>query len=149
MTNVIVRMAEYEDTQAMLPLLAQLGYPATLAECEKRFQAFSSVTGHGIGVATLSNKIIGWVAWSASPVFISDQIRIRIEGLVIDENYRGQGVGKQLMQFVEDFAQQWRPVMIELTSNLRRAQEGTHAFYQSIGYHNAGDKAKWYASKEV
>ena len=147
--NFTIRMAEYKDMQSMLLLLAQLGYPATAADFEKRFQTFPHLPGHGVAVATLSDQVIGWVAWSASPIFITNQMRFRIEGLVIDQNYRRHGIGKQLMQFVETFTQQWQPAIVELTSSVSRAQEGTHAFYRSIGYHNEGYQAKWYARKEI
>jgi GNAT superfamily N-acetyltransferase len=142
-------MATPQDGPALLPLLAQLGYPTTLAEIKQRLQNFSHLPGHRVAVATVSDQVTGWVAWSASPTFVTDQMRFRIEGLVIDKAYRRHGIGKKLMQFVENFAQQWQPAIIELTSSVKRAQEGTHAFYQSIGYNNEGQQAKWYARKTI
>jgi GNAT superfamily N-acetyltransferase len=145
----IIRMATPQDGPALLPLLAQLGYPTTLAEIEQRLLNFSRLPKHGVAIALSADKIIGWVAWSATHPFITDQMRFRVEGLVIDQHYRRHGIGKQLMHFVETFAQQWQPAMIELTSSVKRAQEGTHAFYQSIGYNNEGQQAKWYARKAI
>ena len=53
------------------------------------------------------------------------------------------------MKFVEDIAQQDSPAIIDLTSGLRRAQDGTHEFYKRIGYQNEGPMAKLYLRKEL
>jgi GNAT superfamily N-acetyltransferase len=149
MNTIIICMANKQDVQGMLPLLAQLGYPTNLQELEERFEAFVNLDGYGLAVATLSHKTIGWVAWSKSKSFVSNKIRIHIEGLVVDKDYRGQGIGKKLMIFVEEFAKQFGPVIIDLTSGLRRAKDGSHEFYKVLGYHNEGPMAKLYLRKEL
>jgi len=82
-----------------------------------------------------------------SASFVSDATRIHVEGLVVDEQYRGQGIGKKLMLFVEAFAEQFSPVIIDLTSGARRAADGSHEFYKNLGYANEGPKAKLYFRK--
>jgi ribosomal protein S18 acetylase RimI-like enzyme len=44
------------------------------------------------------------VAWSKSIIFVSTATRIHIEGLVVNKQYRGQGIGKALLNFVENIA---------------------------------------------
>jgi hypothetical protein len=46
------------------------------------------------------------------------------------------------MKFVEDIAKHHLPAIIDLTSGLRRAHDGTHEFYKRIGYQNEGPMAK-------
>jgi len=53
------------------------------------------------------------------------------------------------MAFVEGIAQQHSPAIIDLTSGLRRVQDGTHEFYKRIGYKNEGPMAKFYLRKEL
>lgn len=53
------------------------------------------------------------------------------------------------MQFVENYARQFSPAIIDLTSGLRRASEGTHEFYKKLGYKNEGLMAKLYLRKEI
>jgi hypothetical protein len=48
------------------------------------------------------------------------------------------------MIFFEAIAAQHAPVIIELTSGLRRASDGSHAFYKRLGYQNEGPAAKLY-----
>lgn len=146
---IIIRNAEIRDMDALLPLLEQLGYSTTKELLEKRFTKFLFVEGYGVAVACMDDKIVGFVAWSKSNLFVSDASRIHIEGIAVDKNYRGQNIGKQLMQFVENYAGQFSPAIIDLTSGLRRAGEGTHEFYQKLGYKNEGLMSKLYLRKEV
>ena len=60
--------------------------------------------GYGVAVATHEPHLIGWIAWSKSHLFVLDKVRFHIEGLIVDSNYRSQGVGKKLMLFVEEVA---------------------------------------------
>ncbi len=53
------------------------------------------------------------------------------------------------MAFVEKIAKKYSPVIIDLTSGLRRAKDGSHEFYKSIGYQNEGHMAKLYLRKEI
>ncbi len=146
---VTIRKSTLSDIEELLPLLDLLGYPATKKELERRFNDFCSIDGYGIAVACIENKIVGFVAWSKSKLFVSDSVRIHIEGLVVDKDYRGKAVGKKLMQFVENYARSYSPAIIDLTSGLRRASDGSHQFYDRLGYKNEGLMAKLYLRKEV
>lgn len=144
---ITVRTAIISDVQALLPLVAQLGYPTTIDEFKKRLELFMYLDGYGVAVACDQTDVIGLIAWSKSNLFVSDATRIRIEGLVVDQKYRGQGIGKMLMVFMEEVAKKFSPVIIDLTSGLRRAQDGSHEFYKSLGYQNEGPMAKVYFRK--
>ncbi len=132
-----------------MPLMDQLGYPTSEYELKSRFKKFTKNDRYGVAVACLDQQVIGLVSWSASSVFVVDKVRFHIEGLVVDERYRGCGVGKKLMLFVEDIAHEFSPAIIDLTSGLRRAKDGSHEFYKSLGYQNNGHMAKLYLRKEV
>lgn len=147
--KVTIRLCELEDISQMLPLIAQLGYPATQVVLEKRFKNFISFEGYGVALACCNDLIVGWVAWSKSVLFITDTTRIHIEALVIDQHHRGQGIGEKLMRFVEKIAMRYGPTIIDLTSGKRRAQDRTHDFYKKIGYHNEGDIEKVYLRKTI
>lgn len=149
MRNITLRLATIQDVPFLLPLMAQLGYPTSTEELTKRFESFTTLAGYGVAVACCDLKIIGWIAWSRSQLFVADKVRFHIEGLVIDNNYRSQGVGKQLMAFVENIAREFSPAIIDLNSGVRRAKEGVHDFYRNLGYSNEGLMAKLYLWKEI
>lgn len=146
---IIIRKATISDVKELLPLLDQLGYSTSKEELTKRFNDFCSIDGYGVAVAWHTNKIVGFVAWSKSKLFVSYSVRIHVEGLVVDKEYRGKAVGKKLMQFVENYARSLGPAIIDLTSGQRRANDGTHQFYANLGYKNEGLMAKLYLRKEM
>ncbi|AIK97086.1 GNAT family N-acetyltransferase [Candidatus Odyssella acanthamoebae] len=150
MVNISLRPATITDIPDLLPLIDQLGYPTTEEELATRFSEFVALEGYGVVVACHQNRVIGFIAWSLSRVFVASKLRYHIEALIIDEAYRGQGIGKHLMTHFEALVVSCgKPVLIDLTSGYRRAAEGTHDFYKALGYKNEGPMAKLYLRKEI
>ena len=145
----MIRHATIDDTPRLLPLLSELGYPATLEDLNRRFLKFLSNPNYGVAVCEMNEEIIGFIAWTTTDHLISDATRFSIVGIVVSTNHRNMGIGKKLMAFVEAIAKQHSPAIIDLTSGLRRAQDGTHEFYKRIGYQNEGPMAKLYLRKEL
>nr|WP_280956250.1 GNAT family N-acetyltransferase [Candidatus Odyssella thessalonicensis] len=134
----------------LLPLLNQLGYPVTEQDLKRRLTTFLAQRGQGIAIACHEKgSIVGLIAWSKSHLLLKDKVRYHIEALVVDTHYRKQGIGQKLMQYLESLALQGEPAIIDLTSGVRRAPEGTHDFYKRLGYHNEGAMAKIYLRKEI
>jgi len=144
-----IREATDKDTPALLPLLDELGYPVSFKDFNIRFKRFLQNPGYGVALCEMDKQIAGLVAWSRSSLFVSDSTRFHIEGLVVASRYRGQGIGKMLMKFVEDIAKESSPAIIDLTSGLRRAKAGSHEFYKNLGYKNEGYMAMLYLRKEL
>ena len=147
--NSIIRHAKLKDAPTLLPLLSELGYPTTLEDLNRRFLKFVKNLGCGVAVCEMNEDITGLVAWTKTDHLISDATRFSIVACVVSKSHRGGGIGKKLMKFVEDIAQQDSPAIIDVTSGLRRAQDGTHEFYKHIGYQNEGPMAKLYLRKEL
>lgn len=148
-TDIIIRKALVNDVPNLLPLMEQLGYSHSIDTLRVQFDFFTKQEGYGVFLADKAGAIVGWVAWSKSYLFVSPTTRIHIEGLVVDKAFRGHGIGRKLMKRVEELAQQISPCIIDLTSGLRRAKDGSHDFYKSLGYHNEGHMAKLYLRKEI
>lgn len=148
MNEINICSATINDISSILPLMSQLGYPSSLEELTTRLKKFINNDGYGVAVASLNNEIVGVIAWSKSMLFVSDKIRIHVEALVIDENYRGQKIGKRLMEYLEEKAKKYYQVLVDLTSGYRRAKDGTHAFYENLEY-KCGESAGAYFRKEL
>jgi len=144
-----IREATDKDTPDLLPLLDQLGYPVSFEHFNIRLKRFLQNPGYGVAVCEMGKRIVGLVAWSRSSLFVSDITRFHIEGLVVANGCRGQGIGKKLMEFVEDIAKKSSPAIVDLTSGLRRAKTGSHEFYKNLVYKNEGYMAKLYLRKEL
>lgn len=149
MNNIAIRLATINDLPGILPLMHQLGYETDLSTLTVRFKNFTNQEGYGIAIADKDGEVIGWVAWSKSQLFVSDKVRIHIEGIVVKSEQKGTGIGKKLMNFVEERAHRCGGVIIDLTSGMRRAQDGSHKFYDALGYKNEGHMAKLYLRKEL
>ena len=114
-----------------------------------RFVNFLNNPEYSVVIYEMDNKVVGLVAWSKSDLFVSDKVRFNIEGLIVAENHRGMRIGKKLMEFVEEIAKQHAPAIIDLTSGIRRAKNGSHEFYKRPGYQNEGLMAKLYLRREL
>jgi histone acetyltransferase (RNA polymerase elongator complex component) len=53
------------------------------------------------------------------------------------------------MLHAEQFAKDHHGKVMDLTSGLRRAKDGSHDFYKSLGYKNHGYFEKLYLRKEL
>ena len=59
-----------------------------------------------------------------------------LEDLFVDEAYRGQGIGKELLKNVIDTAKEKQCYKLLATS--RKSREGVHALYKKIGFEEWG-----------
>lgn len=133
----VIRNAYVEDIDNLLPLLAELGYPTSLDMFILRYKKFIQMPGYGVVLCKLNKKVVGFIAWSQSILFVTDTTRFHVEALVVDGHYRKQSIGKKLINHVERIARESSPSMIDLTSSLWREQEnGSHTFYEKLGYEN-------------
>jgi GNAT superfamily N-acetyltransferase len=146
---ISIRAVRLSDGQRLSPLLEQLGYPMSLEIIEDRLSHYTSFPDYMLFVAETSEYIIGLIALSMHQLFLAPSKKGVIEALVIDKFYRGQNIGRQLMAQAEAHAKGCGCSVIELTSGLRRAPEGTHDFYKKLGYENEGPYAKLYLRKNL
>lgn len=58
--------------------------------------------------------------------------KVSIEDVVVSSAYRGQHLGKQLMEYVLDQAKEYAPIELHLTSNPKRV--AANHLYQSLGF---------------
>ncbi len=83
-----------------------------------------------IAVEDNGNKLIGLAS-----LFVIEKIEYRtglIEGLVVDQTYRHQGIGKQMMQKLVEQGRRLQLKQLDLTSNPTRL--AANRFYQKFGF---------------
>jgi len=129
---VEVRTARLEDAAAMAELSSQLGYPVSPGDLEKRLGRVLERSDELVLVASDGvSGVIGWVH-GAEQRFLEAGPRCELLGLVVDTGHRRRGVGQQLINGVEQWAQSRGLNEVSVRSNIVRAE--SHPFYQSLGY---------------
>jgi GNAT superfamily N-acetyltransferase len=75
--------------------------------------------------------IIGWLHCAEQELLESER-RCEILGLVVDAEYRGQGVGRLLVDAAEVWARARGLKLMAVRSNVSRSE--SHPFYERLGY---------------
>lgn len=112
----------------------ELGYDVNLDIVKKQIRKLANDNKHNIIIGfenEQTRKIIGFVHAELYESLYMDT-GLNILGLAVDSNFQGQGIGKKLMSYIEDYALKNNISYIRLNSNVRRID--AHKFYESIGY---------------
>ena len=133
---ITVRDMVAADAPEITRLLAQLGYPWPASEIVARINTFLA-SGERALVATRSPDmsappLLGVLTLHVTPVLHRAGPVGRLTTLVVDESARGEGIGRALVNAAEAYFIARGCVLIEVTSNKRRAD--AHAFYERLGY---------------
>jgi GNAT superfamily N-acetyltransferase len=128
------KISKLEDRHLpmLVPLITQLGYPCVESELRTRIESileskddgfFVALDGHDCVIGYLHTKVFKGLHYDLSAEIVT---------LVVDENIRGLGVGKELVKSAEKWATQKGFKSCWLFSKTDR--QGAHNFYQNIGY---------------
>jgi GNAT superfamily N-acetyltransferase len=131
--NIIYREAEINDNQEIARLSNQLGYPVEADQVIQRLQGILSHKDNVVIVAEIKEKLVGWVH-AHGRYLIESYPFIEIGGLVVDDEFRKQSIGKNLMRCVEDWGRSMEFKEIRLRSGGTRIE--AHQFYIRLGYDN-------------
>ena len=131
-STVRVRPMTAEDAGTVAELCTQLGYPVRAEAMRRRIAALAGRDDHVLFVAeTPAGRVVGWVHVCAVMLLEIDPLA-EIWGLIVDEEERGQGIGRRLMDAAEEWARGRGLAVMGLRSRVQR--EGAHRFYQRLGY---------------
>ena len=141
-----IRFAKKEDTPAILRLLQQvgqvhhLGRPDIFREGAQKYGAsqvmdLMNKPGTAIFVAVQDDVVLGYCfcmlkKYEKDPV-IADHTELYIDDICIDEEKRGQHIGKALYEAACRYAKESR--CYNVTLNVWSFNEGAMRFYESLG----------------
>jgi GNAT superfamily N-acetyltransferase len=89
--------------------------------------------GGGVYVAEMDGAVVGFAALQVVPLLERERPLCRLTALVVDEEARRPGVGRALLERVEDEARRLGCERLEVTSESAR-REDTRAFYERLGF---------------
>jgi GNAT superfamily N-acetyltransferase len=118
------------DAAELARLTSQLGYRASKAAIRARLKRMIDSPDDCLLVAEdSSGELAGWIHGFLSQLLESDY-RVEIGGLIVGERWRRSGIGRRLVQAVEDWAVERGA--LELSVRCREERAESHKFYESL-----------------
>jgi GNAT superfamily N-acetyltransferase len=130
-----IRDARPADAEAIAHLLTQLGYPSDAEAVESRLDRLL-IVGDRVVVAELSGTVVGLAHLQVTPAIERDRPAAKVGALVVDEAHRGHGIGRALVDAMEEEARRRGCELLFLTTSERRGD--AHAFYERVGLEHTG-----------
>jgi|SRR5690606_13462682 len=126
-----IRNAKIEDSKSIAELSHQLGYEANITDTQFRLNEILENDDHCIYVGIIDGELIGWVHGFYSLRVESDSF-VEIGGLIVNNNYQKQGIGKKLVNEAIKWSKSKKCEMIRVRCNEIRKE--SHKFYENIGF---------------
>ena len=131
----MIRTVQVNDALQIRDLCHQaLGYDSTIEKVAAQIEKFNLPdSGHVCFVyeEDQTGNILGYVEAEVYESLYSDA-GLNILGLAVFPFAQGRGIGRQLMERMEDFAKSHQYTFIRLNSASHRKE--AHVFYEHIGY---------------
>lgn len=127
----LVRNATRDDAEAIGALIVELGYDASTKDIASRLGTIEEA-GQAVLVAEIDGEVIGCLSTSMMTVLHRPAPVGRISMMVVDERFRGKGIGAQMIVAAEKLLADKGCQLVEVTSNLRRVD--AHRFWECNGY---------------
>jgi GNAT superfamily N-acetyltransferase len=131
MEDFIVRRATPIDAPEIAELSGVLGYPADREAMKGRLEGLGSREGQAVFVAETGGKLAGWIHGAERSLLVVER-DVEICGLVVAAGHRGSGVGRRLVEAVEEWARGRGFSEITVRSNVARPE--SHPFYEKLAF---------------
>jgi (aminoalkyl)phosphonate N-acetyltransferase len=93
---ILIREIALSDAEAAAQLSSELGYPAEVAVMRERIAVVNASSNRVVYVACIANTMIAWIE-VAIVHHLSTGAQGEIGGLVVSGEYRGRGIGQELI----------------------------------------------------
>jgi GNAT superfamily N-acetyltransferase len=129
-----IRGFVYSDIDAITDLMEDLSHSASKEQMQKRMENISLNPMYRTYVAVLEGKIVGMVGLRLIYSYEGDAPVVQISALVTKAEFRGLGVGKELIKQAETWTKENGAEVIVLNSGNRSEREEAHNFYKHLGF---------------
>jgi N-acetylglutamate synthase-like GNAT family acetyltransferase len=130
--KIFIRPALLEDVPAVVNLAGQLGYPVEIETMRSRLAAILEEPYKAVLLAESDGQVSGWIYLLAGQELLTGPTA-EIGGLVVDENQRGHGIGKALLEQAQEWAIQQECSELRVHSNTAR-EPYVKEFYLAAGF---------------
>jgi len=129
--EIIIRSISEQDVTAVNKLSSQLGYAMPIEQTLANIRSVLGAKGHNAFVALHADRIVGWIG-VAEALQIESAPFNEIRGVIVDEQFRGHGIGKLLIEKVKEWSKETGNRTLRLRCNMIRKE--AHLFYQHLGF---------------
>jgi GNAT superfamily N-acetyltransferase len=127
-----IRKGIVGDADRLAELSGMLGYPVEPEAIRRRLARLSAKPDHVILVAEVSpNLVVGWIHAAEHDILEVGSF-CEILGLVVAVDQRGEGIGRRLLEQVENWARARGLGEVSVRSNVTRTE--SHPFYERLGF---------------
>ena len=132
LTNFTIREAVSFDANAIWQLNCdEMGYQYSLDDTVQNITRLLSSNADKIFVAVSDGLVVGYVHANNYDLIYAPHMK-NIMGIAVSSEYKQQGIGKALLQHVENWARETGASGIRLVSGATRTD--AHAFYRHCGF---------------
>ena len=118
--TITTRTIEERDAKAVSVLSGQLGYLISVEDAAIRIALIRRSENDAAYVAVDGEKVIAWIHVFYT-LRVESEAYCEVGGLVTDEQYRGRGVGKMLLEKVKQWTKEKNCKQLRVRSNAKRS----------------------------
>ena len=126
---MVIRKIDSKDALQISVLANQLGYNINEAAVTTQIASVVKHSEHLVFIAIQDDKLTGFIH-GCKMLRLTSPTFWEICGLVVDRNYRRQGIGKKLVQHLKNSIEP--NINIRVRCNVKR--DSAHLFYKDLGY---------------
>jgi GNAT superfamily N-acetyltransferase len=135
--SAVLRPAHEDDVEAVVTLLSHLGYQWSTRQLRDSYgMLLEDPTMTLIVAVHADDTVVGLITLRLAPVLRLNGYQVTVEELVVHQDYRGNGIGTQLMRFARQFTMKTRAVRMEVLIS-RTRESFKRLFYEKHGLHLA------------
>jgi len=132
LTNFTIREAISSDANAIWQLNCdEMGYQYSLDDTVLNIARLLSSNADKIFVAVSDDLVVGYVHANDYDLIYAPHMK-NIMGIAVSSDYKKRGIGRALLQYVEDWARETGASGIRLVSGATRTE--AHTFYRNCGF---------------
>jgi len=132
--QLVIKEAVKEDVIALSYLMQELGYETSLEEMQVRFDHIHNHIDYKTFIAWLDKKVVGMAGTTQNYFYEQNGKYVRVLALIVNHSYRHRGIGKILLEAVENWAIEIGATSVLLNCGNRDERKQAHEFYNSRGY---------------
>lgn len=131
---LLIRYSNETDLADITSLISELGYETTENEATSRLSKLNNNPDYHTLVAEIDNQVVGLLGLHIGLAYEFTGCYGRVVCLVVDQQFRKNGIGNQLMVRAKEIVIEQGGSAIILNSGTRTERKDAHKFYLKIGF---------------